>query len=273
MTENGNLKGKIAIVTGATSGIGLAIARELARAGAKVYVAGRSAERTDAAAAKLKAEGLDAASSVFNMREPAEVIAAIEKIAEDEGALNIMVNNAGLSYPGSILDGDPEHWREMYETNCVGLLAGCKGAVGAMRKTKSAGHVVNISSIAGRSETAGVYGSTKSAVNQICSTLRKELENDPIRVVNIMPGAVVTNFGRNFPPEMVKGLLAAGGVGQDFEAGDTLGEEDLAKVQTAQKQAFASAEDVARAVRYVVEQPTELNISEMVVRPQIALQF
>ena len=88
----------------------------------------------------------------------------------------------------AILDGEPEHWRTMLETNVLSLLAGCQAAVRAMRACGAEGHVVNISSIAALRADSGVYGATKHAVNCISATLRRELEDDTIRVVNVMPG-------------------------------------------------------------------------------------
>ena len=137
----------------------------------------------------------------------------------------------------------------------------------------AAGHIVNISSTAGRSEASGVYGSTKWAVNSIATTLRKELENDKIRVVNIMPGAVATNFARNFPPEFVQGILTSLGVKADIKPGGTVPPELLDQVAAAGKMFLAAADDIARAVVFAVTQPIELNVFEMVVRPQRQLQL
>src|SRR6185503_3745790 len=131
------------------------------------------------------------------------------------GRLDIMVNNAGLSYPSPVADADPEHWRAMLETNVLALLVGCQAAVRAMRQCGGQGHIVNISSIAAQRSDSGVYGATKHAVNCISSTLRKELEEDSIRVTNIMPGAVVTNFARNFDPAVVAGFVAMAGLTVD----------------------------------------------------------
>ena len=93
-----------------------------------------------------------------------------------------MVNNAGLEYPASIIEGDPEEWRTMLETNILALLVGCQAAVKAMRACGAEGQIVNISSVSAQRNNSGVYGSTKHAVNVISASLRDELEGDTIRV-------------------------------------------------------------------------------------------
>jgi NADP-dependent 3-hydroxy acid dehydrogenase YdfG len=182
-----------------------------------------------------------------------------------------MVNNAGLSYPDAIATGKFDHWKEMFDTNVLALLAGSQAAIKAMRKGGFEGHIVNISSIGGRREGAGVYGATKAAVNMIGETLRAELESDPIRVVQIMPGAVLTNFGRNFPPDVVQGLLKTMGETTAPDTDGKLPADVIERAQARAAQMFAHAEDVARTVIFAVTQPITLNIFELVVRPQRSL--
>ncbi len=265
------LSGKTAIVTGASSGIGQAIARALAGEGAEVYVAGRTETALKALAAEIKDAGGKAHAAVVDVRDPASISGLVDRAVKESGRINIMVNNAGLSFPDSIANGKFEHWREMFETNVLALLAGAQAAIKAMRKGKFEGHIVNISSIGGRREGAGVYGATKAAVNMIGETLRMELENDPIRVVQIMPGAVLTNFGRNFPPQVVEGLMKSLGESVAPDMSGKLPEEVIERVQAKAVQMFAHADDVARAVLFAVTQPIALNIFEMVVRPQRSL--
>ncbi len=265
------LAGKTAIVTGASSGIGGAIAKALAAEGAEVYAAGRTETALKGLIDEIKTADGKAHAAVIDVRDPVSISGLVDRAVKETGRINIMVNNAGLSYPDTIATGKFEHWREMFETNVLGLLAGCQAAIKAMRKGKFEGHIVNISSIAGRREGAGVYGATKAAVNTIGDTLRQELENDPIRVVQIMPGAVMTNFGRNFPRQVVEGLLKSMGenVAPDMEG--KLPQEAIDRAQAKAAQMFAHADDIARAVVYAVTQPVTLNIYEMVVRPQRGL--
>lgn len=265
------LAGKTAIVTGASSGIGGAIARALAGEGAEVYAAGRTEASLKGLVGEIGKAGGKAHAAVIDVRDPVSISGLVDRAVKDTGKLNIMVNNAGLSYPDSIATGKFEHWREMFETNVLGLLAGAQAAIKAMRKGKFEGHIVNISSIGGRREGAGVYGATKAAVNMIGDTLRMELENDSIRVVQIMPGAVLTNFGRNFPPHVVEGLLKSMGETAAPDMSGKLPDEVIERAQAKAAQMFAHADDVARAVVYAVTQPITLNIYEMVVRPQRGL--
>jgi len=273
MAENQSLKGRTAIVTGGSSGIGRAIAIRLGEAGAHVFLAGRSeAALTEGCKAVEKAGGR-ASAVVFDARDVKQVQGLVDKAVKATGRLDIMVNNAGLEFPSSIIDGDPERWREMFEVNVLALLVGSQAAIRAMRACGSSGHIVNISSVGGRLEASGVYGSTKWAVNSIATTLRQELENDKIRVVNIMPGAVATNFARNFPPEFVQGILSSLGIKADIQPGKPVAPELLDQVAAAGKLFLASADDVARSVLFAVTQPIELNIFEIVVRPQRQLQL
>src|ERR687896_514486 len=170
-----DLSGRTAVVTGASSGIGRAIAERLGGAGAHVVLAGRTA-------------------------------------VENTGRLDVMVNNAGLSHPEPIVEADVEGWRAMLETNVLALLVGCQAAVRAMRACGATGHIVNISSVAALRPDSGVYGATKHAVNTICNTLRRELMDDPIQVVNVMPGAIAPNFARNFDPAVLEGMVAMTGI-------------------------------------------------------------
>ena len=273
MADAKALSGKTAIVTGASSGIGRAIALRVGEAGAHVFIAGRNKSSLDAIAREIGERGGKASTQAFDIRDVKALQNFIAGAAKDSGGLDIMVNNAGLEFPSSIIEGDPDRWREMLEVNVLSLLVGSQAAIRAMRACGAQGHIVNISSVAGRSEASGVYGSTKWAVNSIATSLRKELEGDTIRVVNIMPGAVATNFARNFPPEFVQGIVSSLGLKADFKPGEQMPAELLDQVAKAGKLFLAAADDIARAVLYAVTQPIELNVFEMVVRPQRQLQL
>jgi NADP-dependent 3-hydroxy acid dehydrogenase YdfG len=267
------LSGKTAIVTGASSGIGRAIALRLGEAGAHVFITGRNKSSLETITREIVEQGGKATGHAFDIRDIKALQEFVARTAKESGRLDIMVNNAGLEYPSSIIDGDPERWREMLEVNVLALLAGSQAAIRAMRACGAEGHVVNISSVAGRNDASGVYGSTKWAVNSIATTLRKELEGDNIRVVNVMPGAVATNFARNFPPEFVQGIVTSLGIKADFKPGEQMPAALLDQVAKAGKMFLAAADDIARAVLYAVTQPIELNVFEMVVRPQRQLQL
>jgi NADP-dependent 3-hydroxy acid dehydrogenase YdfG len=263
----GSLSGKTAVVTGASSGIGRAIAEKLGSEGAHVYLSGRTIEAMEASKAKIEASGGKATAVVVEMRDPAQVQGLVEQAASETGRLDIMVNNAGVSHPAKITEGNPEQWREMFETNVIGLLTGCNAAVKAMRACKAEGHIVNISSIAALRNDSGVYGSTKHAVNCISNTLRGELEGDTIRVVTIMPGAIATNFARNFEPAVVAGFVKGAGLDIEVKQGERLPDEVFERIGPAMKQMLGSPDDIAEAVLYAVSQPIHVNVAEVVVRP------
>ena len=262
-----SLSGKTAVVTGASSGIGRAIAHSLAGAGARVYLAGRSRAAMEESAKQIAEEGGHAAVVALDVRDPAQLQALVDRAVRETGRLDIMVNNAGLSHPAGIIEGEPEKWREMLDTNVLALLVGCQAAVRAMRACSTEGHIVNISSIAAQRRDSGVYGATKHAVNCISATLRNELEGDRIRVVNVMPGAIATNFARNFDPTFLKGLVSSTGIDFDVKQGERLPDEVLERAQAGMSQLLGRPEDVARAVLYAVTQPIDVNIAEIVVRP------
>ena len=273
MTAPRPLAGRTAVVTGASSGIGRAIARALGAAGAQVTLAGRTRPAMEETAREIEKAGGTARVVSLDVRDPAQVRALVEDHVDATGRLDIMVNNAGVSYPAKIVEGDPEEWRAMLETNVLALLVGCQAAVPAMRKCGAHGHVVNVSSIAAQRNNSGVYGATKHAVNCISASLREELESDTIRVVNVMPGAIATNFARNFDPEFVAGIAKASGAEVEVRRGERLPDEVLDAIQPRLKQVLGSAEDVARGVLYAVTQPIDVNVAEIVVRPprQLAL--
>jgi len=267
MSHANALAGKTAIVTGASSGIGRATAETLGSAGAHVFLAGRTRSAMDESQRKIEAAGGRAAVVELDVRDVAQIQRLVERAVRDTGRLDIMVNNAGVSYPSPIADADPEEWRAMLETNVLGLLAGCQAAVRAMRQCHAEGHIVNISSIAAQRADSGVYGATKHAVNCISSTLRRELEEDTIRVCNVMPGAIATNFARNFDPAFVSGFIQATGVNVDIKRGERLPDEVMDKLQPMMRQVLAGADDVAAAVLFVVTQPIHVNVADIVVRP------
>lgn len=267
MSSNASLKGKTAVVTGASSGIGRAIAEKLGAAGAHVFLGGRTRSAMDESKKKIDSSGGKATVVELDVRDPKQVQKLVQQAVDATKRLDIMVNNAGLSYPSKIVDADPEEWQAMVDTNIVGLLAGCQAAVRAMRACKAEGHIVNISSIAAQRADSGVYGATKHAVNCISATLRRELEEDTIRVVNVMPGAIATNFARNFDPAFVQSFVQAAGVNIEIKKGERLPDEVMEKLQPAMKQLLGSPDDVAEAVLFSVTLPITVNIADIVVRP------
>ncbi len=267
MSSTPSLAGKTAVVTGASSGIGRAIAERFGAAGAHVFLAGRTRDAMEESRDRINTSGGRATVVTHDVRDVGQVQSLVDQAVRDSGRLDIMVNNAGLSHPSPIVDGDPEHWRAMLETNVLALLVGCQAAVRAMRQCGAQGHVVNISSIAAQRSDSGVYGATKHAVNCISSTLRRELEEDTIRVVNVMPGAIATNFARNFDPAFLAGFVQASGMQVDVKRGERLPDEVFEAMQPKLLQVLSSPDDVADAVLYAVTLPIAVNIADIVVRP------
>ena len=271
MSDSKPLAGKTAIVTGASSGIGRAIAEQLGGAGAHVYLTGRTESLMDECKTHIEQQGGKAEVVTADIRDVTQVQDLINQAVESTGRLDIMVNNAGLEFPAKIMQGDPENWRTMLETNVLGLLVGCQAAVKAMRTCNAEGHIVNISSVSAQRNNTGVYGATKHAVNVISSSLREELEEDTIRVTNVMPGAIATNFARNFDRDFVNQILKMAGMDIEVQAGEHLPHAVLETLQQKTKQLLGNPNDVAKAVIYAVTQPIEVNIADIVVRPPRAM--
>lgn len=267
MSTDHPLSERTAVVTGASSGIGRAIAETLGAAGAHVFLAGRTASKMEESRKRIEEAGGKATIVTADLRNPAEVQGLIERAVKETGRLDITINNAGLSFPAKITEGDPEEWRAMLETNILALLVGCKASVAAMRACGAEGFIVNISSIAAQRPDSGVYGSTKHAVNAISATLRNELEEDTIRVVNVMPGAIATNFARNFDPAFIQGFVQASGIEVEFEPGKHLPDEVLEKLEGPFRQMLGTPQHVADAVLFAVTQPIHVNIADISVRP------
>jgi NADP-dependent 3-hydroxy acid dehydrogenase YdfG len=262
------LESATSVVTGASSGIGRAIATTLGSAGSHVFITGRDGHRLEETAAPIRAAGGTATIAGFDLTDTERLQSFVAQAAESTGRLDVLVNAAGVDIPGTIADADPQQWREMFDTNVIALLAASQAAVKAMRATSTAGHIVNISSGAGRAEVGRVYGATKAAVNSIAGTLRSEVEEDGIRVVNVLPGAIATNFGRNFPAEFIAQLLASVGLHADFSTGDVLPESILQDLNTRAGAMFGSPDDIAQAVLYAVSVPADVSVSELAVGPR-----
>jgi NADP-dependent 3-hydroxy acid dehydrogenase YdfG len=262
----GTLSGKTAVVTGASSGIGRAVALRLGEAGAHVFAAGRRKEALAETVAAVEAAGGSATPLAADLRDTSEVQGLVDRAMADTGRLDVMVNNAGISYRGSFADADPEAWREMLEVNVLALAVGSQAAIRAMRACQAEGHIVNVSSSATLREAPGFYGATKTAVNAINASLRQELQDDTIRVVTVIPGITATNLAR-YQPDLLSGLAAM--VGEELRPSSegTFTPEALDRAAAAGGPLMARADDVARAVLYAITQPIELSVSEIVVQP------
>lgn len=240
-SETGSMKGRRAVVTGASSGIGEATSRALAAIGFEVVLGARRVERIERIAAEIGGVAV-----ALDVTDPASV-AAFADAATSSGVLHVLVNNAGGARgvaPISAMDED--HWRWMWETNVLGLARMTKALLPALEASGD-GHIVSIGSIAGIEtyENGAGYSSTKHAVRAITDTLRLELLGKPVRVTEIDPGLVETEFS------IVR-----------FD-GDT---ERAAKVYEGMTPLVAR--DIADLVAFAVSRPSHVNIDQMVVRPR-----
>jgi NADP-dependent 3-hydroxy acid dehydrogenase YdfG len=235
------LTGKTVVVTGASSGIGEATARLLAQRGCNVVLAARREERLRDLAAEL---GEGALAVPTDVTDPAACERLVSRAVEEFGSVDVLVANAGLGLPGSIPDGDPEDWRRMFEVNVLGVLYATRAAVRHMLD-RGSGDVVLVSSLSGRRVPGAdgtVYAATKHALTAVAEGLRMDVSARGVRVINVEPGLVRTEFPESTAPSA-----------EEFYA-----EKDYSPLD---------AGDVAAAVLYAVEQPPHVSISEIIVRP------
>jgi NADP-dependent 3-hydroxy acid dehydrogenase YdfG len=240
------LDGKVAVVTGASSGIGEATAEALAREGAAVVVAARREERLADLVERIEGAGGRVLSAVCDVTDEGQAHALIRNAVEEFGSVDILVNNAGVMLLSAVGKSLSDQWRQMFEVNVIGLLYATDAAIGHM-KEQGSGHLVNISSVAGRKVTrasSGVYAGSKHAVGAVSEGLRQELLEDNIRVTIIEPGAVETELPNHITDEDARESLG--------------GLLDLEILQS---------EDIAGAIVYAVTQPARVSVNEILIRP------
>jgi NAD(P)-dependent dehydrogenase (short-subunit alcohol dehydrogenase family) len=199
MTTRGpfSLEGKVAIVTGASRGIGEAIAARLAEAGAAVVLAARKAEALEAAAARIAAAGGRALAVPAHTGRPADVQALVARAVAAFGRVDVLVNNAAANpYFGPLLGIDDGAWEKTFEVNLKGYFTATRAVVEHLRGRAAPGSIVNVASIVGlrAAPLQGAYGMTKAAVISMTRTLAQELGPEGIRVNAIAPGLVETRF-------------------------------------------------------------------------------
>ena len=187
---------KIVFITGATSGIGLGCARKFAANGDKLILAGRNASRLSEISSELKAQGTEVVTLKFDVRDREAAQEAIESLPAEWSKIDVLVNNAGLALGlEPEYEGDFSDWDGMIDTNIKGLLTMTRLIVPGMIERNS-GHIINIGSVAGDAAYAGgnVYCATKAAVKALSDGLRIDVANTSVRVTNLKPGLVETNF-------------------------------------------------------------------------------
>jgi NADP-dependent 3-hydroxy acid dehydrogenase YdfG len=236
------VNGKIALVTGASSGIGAATARALAAAGVKVVAGARRVDRLEELAAADDGEVVPVELDVADQQSVREaVVTAVDHF----GGLDIVVNNAGVMLSGPIVGADTAEWDRMVRTNLLGTLYVTHAALPHLLSRK--GTVVQISSTSGRvaSVMGGVYAATKFGVNAFTESLRQEVTERGVRVVTIEPGMVDTEIADHIVDDDIR---------------------DMAKKMAGSIRTLR-AEDVAAAVLYAVGQPERVAVNEILLRP------
>lgn len=255
--------GRAALVTGGSSGIGRAIALRLGAAGMEQWLVGRSRAGLDESAAMIAAAGgAPVHCEVLDLQERGVIADLIGRIGAAHPHLFAVINNAGLMHPEPIMSGRMDRWEAMFDVNVLAPLEACRAAVELMRRQRQPGHIINVSTLAARFDAGGVYGASKIALEMISRSLRAELEHDDIRVTTIVPGGFATQLGRSFEPESIQVLAAAAArKGAEF-GGATIDERVL-----------GDPDHIARVVGYVIEQPINVNLQEIVIRPPVAIEF
>jgi NADP-dependent 3-hydroxy acid dehydrogenase YdfG len=245
------LDGTVALVTGASSGIGEASARALAAEGAAVALAARRKDRLDALAAELQRDGARALAIETDVTDQRQAQAAVERTVAELGRLDTVVNNAGVMLLGPILEAPIEEWDRMIALNLQGLLYIAHAALphllaAAQREPRRVADLVNISSVAGRQVRlgSGVYNLTKHGVGAFSESARQEFTQRHLRISLVEPGAVETELGDHLRPEVREQMLQRFG--------------DIERLQ---------APDIADAILYIVTRARHVAINEVLIRP------
>ena len=247
----GKLDGTVALVTGASSGIGAATARALAAEGAAVAIVARRADRLDTLGGEIADAGGTALPIEADIADREQAERAVARAAEELGRLDVVINNAGVMLLGPIAEAPVEEWERMVEVNLLGLLYTARAALPYLLKAaggepRGVADVVNISSVAGRvaRKGSGVYNATKFGVGAFSESLRQEVAGRQVRVSLVEPGAVATELKTHNRPEIREQL-----------------EKRFGDVEILQ------SEDIADAISYLVTRPAHVAINELLVRP------
>lgn len=240
------LEGRVALITGASSGIGAATARVLAAAGAKVAITARRTQRLEELSAELKKTGADVLTIVADLVHEGENRRIVAETEAHFGRLDILVNNAGVMHLSPIDAADAADWRRMLELNVLGLMVSSQAALPGMRQ-RGDGHIVNISSTAGRisNPNAAGYSASKFGVVAFSEALRREVCKDGIRVSVIEPGVVETELREHIAHAETRTAIDAWAA-------------SMRQLQSV---------DIANAVLYCVSQPAHVNVNEILIRP------
>lgn len=240
-----NIEGKVVVITGASSGLGEAAARLLSEQRATVVLGARRFDRIQALADELNGSGGKALAVATDVTDRDQVKALVDAAVQAYGRVDVMINNAGLM-PHSLLERlKIDEWDRMIDVNIKGVLYGIAAALPYMRQQK-AGHIINVSSVAGHKVTqaGAVYAATKYAVRALSEGLRQEVTPYNIRTTVISPGAVAT------------------------ELPDSITEQDVSEdIHDFYDEFAIPADSFARAVAFVISQPDDVDVNEILFRP------
>ena len=236
------IEGKIVVITGASSGIGEATARLLARSGARVVVGARRTERLETLVADITGSGGSARFRAVDVAKRADVQGLVDFATAEFGQVDVLVNNAGVMPLSPLTALKVEEWDRMIDVNIRGVLHGIAAVLPAM-KARSEGHIINVASIGAHVvvPTGAVYCATKYAVWAISEGLRQE--NNDLRMTVISPGVV------------------------ESELADTISDAATAEVMQNYRRIAIAPEAVARAIAFAIAQPRDVDVSEIIVRP------
>jgi NADP-dependent 3-hydroxy acid dehydrogenase YdfG len=239
------LEGRLAVVTGASSGIGEAVARALAGEGATVALLARRKDRLDRLASELQSKGAEARAYEVDVTDEEAVRDVAERVRGDLGRADCLVNNAGQMLLGLFAEQDPDEWRRMIDLNVTGVLETTKAFLDQL--TDGGGDLVNISSVAGRRArpTTSAYNATKWGMNGWSEALRVELLPHRVRVIVVEPGMVRTELADHITDEQLRE-----GMRTKWDEIEAL-----------------TPEDVAASVVFAVSQPERVSLNEILIRP------
>lgn len=244
----GHLAGKIALVTGASSGIGEAAALALAEAGAAVALSARRADRLAALVARIEATGARALALPGDVAVEAEATSAVTDTVAAFGRIDILVNSAGVIQAGGVESLSLDEWRRVIDINLLGTLYTCKAAIGPM-KAQGAGDIINISSTAGR-RAAGIFGpysTSKFGLTGFTEGLRQEVGGAGIRVAIVEPGATATEVAGGISDPTMRAAMG----------------------QHVAKEGAMQPSDIADAIVFIASLPPRANVSQILIRPTI----
>ena len=245
---SGSLSGKIALVTGASSGIGEAAALALAQAGAAVAVSARRADRLNDLVARIEGAGGKALALPGDVSVEAEATRAVEDTVARLGRIDILVNSAGVIQSGGVESLSTDEWRRVIDINLLGTLYTCKAAIGPM-KAQGAGDIINISSTAGR-RAAGVFGpysTSKFGLTGLTEGLRQEVGGAGIRVSIVEPGATQTEVAGGISDPTMRAAMS----------------------HHVAKEGAMQPSDIAEAIVFIASLPARANVSQILIRPTI----